>query len=202
MFPNEPIVRKMQLSKSKIAYVIPFGLAPYFRKLCINKVQKAEEFVICFDESFNKQLKQGQMDLLDRLWNNETDRVEVCYLTSELLGHQRAEDLLSSLEKGLAELNKKKIIQITMDGPNVNWKVMRLFKENIRVVQMIHCCWKQVLVVSTQCMVLIKQDVKLQGGNLIPTLKLHIEVLRAAYYLFKQTSARREDFMNITDSTV
>ena len=74
MFPNEPIVRKMQLAKSKIDYVILFGLAPYFRKLCIDKVQKAEEFVICFDESFNKQLKQGQMDLLVRLWNNETDK--------------------------------------------------------------------------------------------------------------------------------
>ena len=94
---------------------------------CIEKINKAEAFVDCFDESFNKKLKQGQMDLLIRFWNQETDRVEVTYLTSELLGHQRAEDLLQALEKGMAQLDNKKMIQISMDGPNVNWKVMKLF---------------------------------------------------------------------------
>ena len=40
------------------------------------------------------------------------------------LGHATAKDLLKNLNEGLAGLDLSKQIQLSMDGPNVNWKVL------------------------------------------------------------------------------
>ena len=38
------------------------------------------------------------------------------------MGHATAGDMLTHLKNGMALLNPSSLVQISMDGPNVNWK--------------------------------------------------------------------------------
>ena len=60
------------------------------------------------------------MDFVVRYFNK--DRVTCRYLTSKFLGHTHA-DNLKKFKEGIKDLEKKKMLQILMDGPNVNWKL-------------------------------------------------------------------------------
>ena len=51
------------------------------------------------------------------------DRVVSRYLTYEFLGHTQADDLKKKFEEALQDLDMKKMVQVSMDGPNVNWKL-------------------------------------------------------------------------------
>ena len=47
------------------------------------------------------------------------------YWTSKFLGHTRCDDLVAAFHDGLDELEETKMIQISMDGPNMNLKLLR-----------------------------------------------------------------------------
>ena len=51
------------------------------------------------------------------------DRVDCRYLTSRFLGHTCAENLNKVFEEGIQELDVKKMVQVSMDGPIANWKM-------------------------------------------------------------------------------
>ena len=57
-----------------------------------------------------------------RMWHN--GEVQVYYLNSFALGHARAEDILSHFWESPKVISQKKLIQVAMDGPNVNWSIM------------------------------------------------------------------------------
>jgi len=76
MFPDSDIAKKFQLSSTKIAYIIRFGLAPYFHSKLLSEVKKCDHFVLAFDESLNKVTQHGQMDIhirffLQMFWKGE-----------------------------------------------------------------------------------------------------------------------------------
>ncbi|GBN82849.1 hypothetical protein AVEN_222884-1 [Araneus ventricosus] len=66
------------------------------------------------------------MDILVRFWHN--DQVATRYLTLVFTGHAKADDILSAFYQCVEKLKLSKILQISMDGPNVNWK----FFENLQ----------------------------------------------------------------------
>ena len=78
-------------------------------------------FVISFGESLNNEFHKEQMDFFVKYFNK--GRVVYEYLTSRFLGHTCAEDLKEEYEEGNQELDMKKMVQVSMDGPNVNWKL-------------------------------------------------------------------------------
>ena len=84
------------------------GLAPYFQRQLVNKIQQCEHIVVGFDESLNKVAQRQQMDLNVRFWNNETNEVETRYLTSEFLGRSSAMDGML-LKKQSRVLTPKKL---------------------------------------------------------------------------------------------
>ena len=103
-----------------------FGIAPFFKKQLIEDLQKADYLVIGFDESFKKVSQKQQMDIfVCFLFYSRTKEVKSRYLNSVFLGHTHAIDLLEAFKNSLVELNNKKIIQISMDGPNVNFTVLK-----------------------------------------------------------------------------
>ena len=55
------------------------------------------------------------MDFFVKYFNK--DRVVCRYLTSKVLGHTCAEDLKREFEEGIQELDMKKMVQVSMDGP-------------------------------------------------------------------------------------
>ncbi|KAJ4946267.1 hypothetical protein JOQ06_023935 [Pogonophryne albipinna] len=70
------------------------------------------------------------MDIILRYWSEREGKVAVRYFTSEFLGHTPAEKLLESINRSLSPLDPKKLLQISMDGPTVNWKFLRIFQED------------------------------------------------------------------------
>ena len=64
------------------------------------------------------------MDLHVRLW--DCDKVVTRYLTSEFMGHATAVDMVEVFNKANEGLNRKSLLQLFMDGPDVNWKFPEL----------------------------------------------------------------------------
>ncbi|KAK6972356.1 Protein FAM135B, partial [Biomphalaria glabrata] len=83
-----------------------------------------------FDESLNKNLQLKQVDYLVRHWRN--GKIVSQYLTSQFLGHATAKDLVEATLKSIEGLDKGQIIQLSMDGPNVNWKFHTDFNQQIK----------------------------------------------------------------------
>ena len=62
------------------------------------------------------------MDIIVRFWDTEKNKVLSRYLNSQFLGHTRAADLLQKFNEALGKLNLANLFQVSMDGPNMNWK--------------------------------------------------------------------------------
>jgi hypothetical protein len=62
-FPDSEIASKIQLKRTKIGYMVVFGLAPFFEKQLIKTIDDCPQLVLCFDESLNKISQKQQMDL-------------------------------------------------------------------------------------------------------------------------------------------
>lgn len=93
MFPDSAVAKSLQLGSTKVAYAVTFGLAPYFLKNLQSKLSKCGFYVACFDEAFNRIAHKGQMDLVIRFWDEETNQVCNRYLGSVFLGHATAADI-------------------------------------------------------------------------------------------------------------
>lgn len=105
----------MELQRTKLSFTIVFGLAPFFKRNLTNQISKCDQFVITFDESLNK----VSQDLVVRYWNEEEKKVNTRYLTSSFLSKAQAVDLLEAFMSSLDALGKAKLLQVSMDGPNV-----------------------------------------------------------------------------------
>ena len=55
----------------------------------------------------------------------------IVYLGSQFTGHGSAIDLIRTFKDDYHNLNYvKNLLQVSMDGPNVNWKMLKLVEEN------------------------------------------------------------------------
>ena len=118
MFIDSKIAKQFTFGETKFMYTVVYGLAPYFKRLLDQKV-KGQPYVIMFDESPNKKLKTKQMDVLVRFWDGNC--IKSRYLDSRFLGHATAADLLEHLTPVIEPLGMHNMLQLSMDGPNVNW---------------------------------------------------------------------------------
>ena len=116
------------IAYTKFAYTVNFGLAPFFFSELLENVKKSPFFAISFDESLNDQIEKIQMDFIIKFWNESTKTVETRYFGSEFLKYSNAKALKQSFDKALNDLDVKKMVQISMDGPNVNWAMLRDLK--------------------------------------------------------------------------
>ena len=119
MFPDSNIAQGMSCGPTKLLYLITFGIAPYLKQLLIDDLKKAPCYVVLFDESLNTALHQVQMDFSVRCFKD--DHVVTGYLSSAFLGYTISEDLKLKFEEVTQELNTMRMVQVSMDGPNVNW---------------------------------------------------------------------------------
>lgn len=107
-------------------------------------------------------------------------------------GHATADDMishftLSVLESGLYVHN---MVQVSMDGPNVNWKFLKLLQEKLKQKHNsnlinIGSCGLHIVHNS------FKSGAEVTGWNIS-------SFLSGLYYLFKDSPARREDFTKVT----
>ena len=76
MFPDSDIAKSFQLSKTKCAYFIVHGLAPYFIEILLQEIKKSPTYSTLFDESLNHQHQEDQIDIQSRFWNENLSEVQ------------------------------------------------------------------------------------------------------------------------------
>ena len=62
-----------------------------------------------------------ERDLLVNFWDNVVSKLCTCYLSSTFIGRARHQDLFKHFISALDSLDLKKLLQVSIDGPNVNW---------------------------------------------------------------------------------
>lgn len=65
------------------------------------------------------------MDIWIRYFDDINGEVRSEYLTSIFLGHSRSSDILKSVKESVSSIDLSKLMQISMDGPNVNLSFYR-----------------------------------------------------------------------------
>ena len=83
--------------------------------------------LVLFDESLNTEFHQEQMDFTFRYFKN--DQVMTRYLSSAFRGHISAEDLKQKFEEATQNLDTKRMVQFSVHGSNVYWKMLRKITE-------------------------------------------------------------------------
>lgn len=194
MFPDSAIAKNFKLSKDKVAYTIVHGLAPYFLKKLQEILDNCQFIVISFDESLNKVVSKQQMDVAVRYWDREANQVKTRYFSSVFLHSSKAVDLKNGLIEAVGIQNLSKIIQVGMDGPNVNFSMLKMLKEELSDVNP----RKSVLLDIGSCG-LHNVHGAFKAG--IKVLRWDVDVFLAClYYLFWQSPVRRGNYTANTNS--
>ena len=60
MFPDSQVAKSFQLLKTKCAYYVVFGLAPYFKELLVKDIKLSPFYLLSFDESLNNKRKRNK----------------------------------------------------------------------------------------------------------------------------------------------
>ena len=129
VFPDSEVAKTSKLSKTKCGCLINYGLPPFFRVVLLKSINASPYFVMSYDEGMNKILQNEQMDLQARYWDNNERQFRTRYFDSKFQNRPNAANLHSALPASLAKLLEKQLLQISMDGANVNWSALGLIGE-------------------------------------------------------------------------
>ena len=137
-FPDSDILNKLQLGWTKIGYLVQLDLAPYYRaqifSLLLPEADFPPKFVSCFDEAFNRISKQKQVDVHVIFFDSNKQEVVRFFIGSHFMGHASAEDTFASLKEVHKDLDLvHNLIQVSMDGPNVNWKTVEIIDDHRKI---------------------------------------------------------------------
>eukprot|EP00745_Piridium_sociabile_P000848 TRINITY_DN105482_c0_g1_i2.p2 TRINITY_DN105482_c0_g1~~TRINITY_DN105482_c0_g1_i2.p2 ORF type:complete len:148 (+),score=31.31 TRINITY_DN105482_c0_g1_i2:920-1363(+) len=105
------------------------------------------------------------------------------------MGHADAETIIEELRPTVTSIGHSKLLQLSMDGPNVNKKVERLLKEDIAKQTP-----RKMLEIGT-CGLHVMHN-SFSAGCAAATWNIET-FLSSAYYLFHDSPARRDDFLEI-----
>ncbi|KZS03656.1 Uncharacterized protein APZ42_033571 [Daphnia magna] len=108
-------------SSTKMTYVLNYGLGPISKDQMHAQIKGSRCFTGYFDESLNRVVKQGQMDLHVRFFDSKNRLITTFYFNAVFFERSKAQDLLEHFKYGFSGMPFNKIIQVSMDGPNANW---------------------------------------------------------------------------------
>ena len=199
MFPDSDIASGMKLSRTKTAYLVAFGLGPLFAAEARADLKKADYFAACFDESLNRDLKKEQMDVAVKLWDVNRNEVSTRYWSSVFLGHTTAEDLkvafISAFDQGEKLELLPKCVQVSRDGPNVNWSFIQKLQAELRVDDD-----DPYLLECGSCGLHVVHGAFKTGAS---ATEWELDsFLKNLYGMFKYSPAKCEDYVNITKSNL
>ncbi|CAL1262688.1 unnamed protein product [Larinioides sclopetarius] len=131
------------------------------------------------------------MDLHIRFWNEKNQEVETRYVTSSFMGHSTAEDILREFRISTEKLDLRKVLSVSMDGPSVNWKFFNLFDVEIQKE------FATSLINVGSCSLHVVNN-SFRHGERVSQWDIDI-FLSSIYYLFKDSPARREDYLKVSE---
>ena len=124
MFPDSEVASKHILDKTKCAYFMNYGIAPHFKNILTKAITESPFYSLSFDESLNAVIQSCQMDITIRDWDDVKNLVQTQYFDSKFLQRPNAEMLFEKIKEFLTELDESRLVQLSMDGPSVNWNVL------------------------------------------------------------------------------
>ena len=119
MFSHSDVARQFSLGKTKVGYMILYGIAPYCKAELLGQINSSPQFSLSFDESLNPALQKCQMDVNIRFFNNTTNMVVTQYLDSKFLESLNADNLFTCIRKSISGLSESKFLQLSMNCPSV-----------------------------------------------------------------------------------
>ena len=190
MFPDSQIVQKIKLEPNKLKYVVNYEVAPYVKNILEDDVKNSDWHVVSFDESMNDVTHTSEMDICLRFWNEKTNKVQDRYWNSDFLGHTTHQDLHDALQEGLKSFDMGKMVQLSMDGPNVNLKLLQKVKDSrdelghSKLIDFGSC---NLHTVHGS----FKTGAEASGWSIK-------QLLKSCHQILKNSPARRDDFISIT----
>ena len=127
-------------------------------------------------------------------FNDDTGLVETKYFDSAFLKYLNSENLREKLLQSLSDLKLEKLLQISMDGPNVNWDVLKRhcqYREEKELAQ---------LVIIGSCGLHVVNGA-FRTGMMETDWDIH-KVLHAVWKLFDESPARRDVYIKEIGSEV
>ena len=192
MFPDSEIAKRFKMGKTKANYIATHGLAPYFKGLLMGKLNKSICMSHSFDESLNSTTQTSEMDLYVRFWDSDKMNVDVRFLGSSFLGHAKHDDLQLHYNNITKDLDPKSLYQLSMDGPNVNKKFFKAIVKE-RETSSFH----QLIDIGTCSLHVVHGSFKTAFEKSGWKIK---QVLKGSFQLFKDSPAKREDYVVCTGS--
>ena len=193
MFPDSDIGKGLKLGKAKAMYIATHGIAPHFKHLLKDNLNKYEVMVYSFDKSLSEITQACEIDLIIRYWNNNAQKVDVRYWGSSFFGHATHQDLLKQFNKITSELHPKKLYQISMDKPKVNtkfyWEIVTSQEQSI---------FRKLIDFGSCNLHIVHGSLKTELKRVVGNWKKNIE--RSILNLH-DTPAQREDYVSITGLT-
>ena len=110
-----------------------------------------------------------------------------------LSGHATAVDMIEHFQAVLDQVSVPDVVQLGMDGPNVNWKFMTILNDRIKEQHGVS------LLNLGSCGLHVTHN-SFQRGAEATGWRIS-SILLAMYRLFKDSPARREDYVNVTGSS-
>ena len=110
----------------------------------------------------------------------------------EFLDHTANKDLLNNIENGTSMLNMKNLKQISMDGPNMNWKFFDCFINERKSEEL------PGLINTRSCSLHVLNNIFKTGAN-ATGWNLH-KLMKACFQILHDSPARREDYITIHSS--
>ena len=124
MCQTDTVSSKFQIGRTKLQYVISHGLFYHFKQMNLGEILKSPFMSVLYDKSLNESIHKSEIDTHVQYWNEDEKKVTVRYWTSLFLGHTRCDDLVAAFHNGLNKLEVTNMIQISMDRPNTNLKLL------------------------------------------------------------------------------
>jgi len=143
-----------------------------------------------FDESLNISTHMKQLHRFVCFWYSGCVSVSSRYFGSRFMGHASSEQLAEEIHNSISDLNVSRLLQLSMDGPNVNCKNYGAYwgrpeiEATVMLLNVGSCRLHQVHNA-------FKAGAQASGWSVD-------KFLSSLYWLFKDTPARREDFTTLS----
>ena len=115
MFPDSDIAQNFKMSKTKVCYIIVYGIAEYFHRSLLSLLKKSSIFTPLFDESLNDILNKDQIDIHIRFYDVDSGTISRRYLDSRFVFLPNA-NVFSSTINSIQDLDASRMIMLGMDG--------------------------------------------------------------------------------------
>lgn len=190
MFPDSKIAGAYSQGKTKVKYIIEYGIAPHIREIVMKDI-KERPFTFHFDETTTSQVKK-QYDGYVTYYSLSKKEIRTSYCGTLFVGRCTAEDLITHFYEFMKKvgLDPTFMLSLGMDGPNVNILFQKKLLNDLSIINIGTCPLHVVSIGFGKAVLSIK-------GSIVDLDEMAIDF----YFFFKRSAARREEFKRCEELT-